>query len=181
MKHHHARFRGCIAFVLVWLVALCQGCKWKLEPDKLEPQQAPQATVWHIAPVSMRIYPSTRFNIGQKLLEAQIEFLDQMNDSVKAIGSLRLQLFKPGRTGAGSVGRLLYTWDVSMLTLKKQWSHYNTITNAYLFQLKVDHLPKKLQRTVLHAAFRGQDGSRLEAKAPVPIKRHGHEDEPVAE
>ena len=173
MKHPHESFRTSVALGSVCMVTLCGGCQWKIESDKGGPPQTRPASAWQFSPVSMRIYPSTRFDIDQNLLEAQIEFFDQMNDSIKAIGHLRLGLFKPGRTGADSVGRLMYTWDVAMLTLEDQRSHYNTITKAYSFQLKVDHFPRKLNRTVLHAAFRGRDGTRLEVTEPVPVKRDG--------
>lgn len=181
MQYYHQRFRTSVSVGSICLVTLCGSCQWKLEPNKAGPLQTKPVSVWHFAPVSMRIYPSTRFVIDRNILEAQIEFFDQMKDSIKAIGSLRLELFKPGRTGADSVGRLMYTWDVSILTLKEQQSHYSTITKTYSFQLKVDHLPKKLHKTVLHVTFSSQDGTRLEVTAPVPIKRYGNNNGPLSE
>ncbi len=119
----------------------------------------------------MRIYPSTRFKSGQRVMEAQVEFFDQMGDSIKAVGRFRLELFAAGPAGPRAPRRLLYTWDVAIITLADQKRYYNAITRAYLFQLKVDHLPKNLRRTILQAVFYGHDGTRLEASEGVPMKQ----------
>ena len=118
----------------------------------------------------MRVYPSTRFVRGseQGILEARIEFFDEMGDSVKAVGKVHLELYATRRRDRPSVDRRLYAWEVSLLTLVKQRRYYDPITRTYMFQLSLDSLSVAREDTTLRVSFVLPDGRRLEDQKSLP-------------
>lgn len=158
---------------MIWaaaLVFLTSGCAWKGGGGA--PQRGLRTGAsWHPTPVSMRVYPSTRFVQEKKgsALEARVELTDEMGDPVKAVGAFRLELFAIERAGEPGIGRRLYSWDASTLTLDEQHSYYDSITRAYLFRLKLEEATTPDHDTLLQVMFTAADGRRLEAQATLPI------------
>lgn len=160
------RLRAWSAVAIVGLSFLLQGCAWKGSV----PQAAANGHIadpWQPRPVQMRVYPSSRFvNDGQgSLLEARIELLDDMGDSVKGSGTVQIELLAAGEARQSESNRRLYSWRADVLTLEQQKQHFDPITRAYLFRLKMDRAPDPQQRTVLWATFTPVQGDRLEARA----------------
>jgi hypothetical protein len=166
--------------VLVAAVAgMTIGCTWKGNfggsPSDTEGQ--PPRVAWTLQPVDMRVYPSSRFSVQnqQAMLEARIELLDEMGDSTKGVGQFHFELFAGGTPGfaeaAGSPGhpgrptsaQRLYTWDVPLLTLDDQKRHYDPITRAYLFRLRMDEQALPQRNTTLQASYEALSGERLKA------------------
>lgn len=121
------------------------------------------ADVWEPAVRSIRIYPSTRFvtEAGQPLLEARVELFDEMGDSIKSSGSLRFELFAAGHAPGIEVGRLLYSWDVSLLSLEDQQRYYDPITRGYLFRLRLDSAEVTRREVLLRATVQPPTGERM--------------------
>jgi len=119
--------------------------------------------IWHPETVALRIYPSTRFvrEDGVAMLEARVELFDQMGDSIKASGDVRFELFAAGYAPGIDVGRLLYSWDVSLQTLGDQKRYYDPITRGYLLRLRLDSLEITRREVLLRVTFQPPGGGRL--------------------
>ena len=152
-----------LAAVAVAALLLCgAGCDHGPKPVRSEAM----GDVWTPLPVSVRVYPSTRFvkQEGQPLLQARIELFDQMGDSVKASGRVRCVLMAGvGRLASGE----LYSWDVPLLTLQDHEAHYDPIARGYLFELKLDNFDPAFRRCSLVVQFRTADGRLLEDRAEL--------------
>jgi hypothetical protein len=88
----------------------------------------------------MRVYPSTRLvhEANQTVLEARIEFVDDVGDPLKAVGDLRLELFRISRPGEPPPTKPLYTWNASILTQAENQTLYDPVTRSYLLRLNLD-------------------------------------------
>lgn len=164
-----------------WVMAVATGllpltgCQWKGGPRPAAAGAATRpAEAWSPRPVAMRVYPSSRFvqDRGQTVLEARVELLDAMNDSVKASGQFQLELLTDPRRGAESPRRL-YAWTVPVLSLAEQRRHYDSVTRAYLFRLSLDDLAIPRRDTLLRVMFTPAEGERLEAEATLTGAREG--------
>ncbi len=137
-------------------------------PNASDPA-APASGVWHPEPVSIRIYPSTRFveEDGLPILEARIELFDAMGDSIKSSGAMRCELFALGEGERPAVGRRLYRWDIEMKSLDEQRRYFDPIIRGYVFRLKMDDLELVRRPTLLRIVFQPADGPRLKTEGRV--------------
>lgn len=170
-----ARFRFRLAMLAVLaLLSAAPGClDFKLGDEQVEtttpaydpPPATSNGDYWQIKPVAMRIYPSSRFVVQNRdaVLEARVEFFDEAGDSTKAVGDLRIELFRVERTGEAQTMYRLYEWEVPVRTLKQNREHYDPITRAYLFRLRLDNPRVAAQPVRLQATFTPPRGNRLEA------------------
>ncbi len=129
---------------------------------------------WVAAPVRARVYPSTRFvrEEGAAVLEARIELLDEMGDSIKGVGNWHFELYAGDHRRDGMVAQRLYAWDVPMMLLDEQRLYYDRITRAYLFRLKMDNVAPSRRVTTFYATLVQPDGTRIEAKQLLqPVER----------
>lgn len=126
---------------------------------------------WRPEAEALRIYPSTRFirENGTAMLEARVELFDQMGDSVKASGQLRFELFAGGDAPGVEIGRLLYSWDIDLLTLEHQQQHYDPITRAYLMRLRLDSAEITRSRVQLRVTLQRGNEERLTDEQPVRV------------
>ena len=153
------------------LSAAPAGCAFKGTRPFFVPPAARQE-LWQPRPVRVRVYPASRFVADQNrkrvVLEARIELLDDMGDSIKSVGEFHFELLgEPGR-GRTTLDRRLYTWDVPLLTLRQQQSHYDKVTRTYLFRLKMDDAFSPSKDTTLKVWFVPSGGHRLEAETTMP-------------
>ncbi len=128
-------------------------------------------SAWEPGVAGLRIYPSTRF-IKEKdtsLLEARIELLDEMGDSIKASGQLRFELRGAGQRPGVEEGRLLYSWDITIATLDDQRRYYDPITRSYLLRLRLSNAAITQRQVVLRVTFQPVDGVRMTDEQPVRI------------
>ena len=156
---------------LVLCVAGCWGgCDWK--GRRATPPTGPETgVVWQFVPKSLRVYASSRFvhRDGQDYLDARVEVLDEMGDSTKAVGRFRIDLSQPGRGGADSGGQRLYTWPVSMYTLRDQRRYYDSVMRGYLFKLQLDRMPTHRDRAILEVSFEPHQGPRMTEKVVIDV------------
>ncbi len=124
---------------------------------------------WQPEAVALRIYPSTRFVSEQNtpMLEARVELFDQMGDSIKASGQLRFELFAAGHAPGIEVGRLLYSWDIGLMSLEEHRQFYDPITRAYLLRLRLDSAAITERQVLLRVTFQAGDDARLMDEQPV--------------
>ena len=145
---------------------LLVGCAWKKTPG----EAADPAQAWQPRPTTMRVFPSSRFVSldGQPVLEARVEITDEMGDAVKAAGTYRFDIYGRGPTGALDLtGPKLYAWAVPILTLDDQQSHFDRVTGAYLFRLKLYDEATAQRGAVLRVVLMPVEGDRLESVAAL--------------
>ena len=169
------------SLLIVVLIVVQNACTWKGTRDAGQEADHPLVALWRSVPASLQIYPSTRFTDldGQTVLEAHIEMLDEMGDSIKGTGRFRLELLAPGDGGSSGLRPPLYTWNVTLLTLDEQRCYYNTITRGYVLQLKMSQLPDDLSQVTLHVTFYAVDDGRLEAEAVVKAQTSVRKKPPI--
>lgn len=133
----------------------------------LSDQPDPTKGVWSPKPVSLSVYPGSRF-VAQddtQFLETAVELRDDMGDSVKAPGKARLELYQAG-TGE-TLGPHLYTWDVSIVTPAEQAVHYSRVIRAYTFRLGLDNFEVQKTPTILLVRYELMDETRLETRERI--------------
>lgn len=157
-------------------LGLLAGCA--TEPVAGPGSEAGQATgparsdseqeVWSARPVSVRIYPSTRFVLerDRPILEARIELFDQMGDPMKQSGQVRCELYAVSDESTGP-GTLVHRWDVVMSTLEDQRLYYDPITRGYVYRLVIDEVGIARRPTRLQVVFETPDGRRLSTAAMI--------------
>lgn len=142
------------------------GCAFKGGAGSAEAGRT--AGVWEPTALAVRVHQSTRFVAASNeraTLHARVELVDAMGDSLKAAGQFRLELFASDEMGR-TVGRRLYQWQIDISTLEAQREHYDSVTRAYLFRLRLDDPRPPSQPTLLRATFMPADrGERLEGQA----------------
>ena len=97
---------------------------------------------WPFKPASVRVFPLTHFDLnaaGEPLLVLHLELTDRWGDSVKAAGSLRVELAAPTRGTAASEETVLQ-WDVNLLNLDLNASRYDPTTATY--RVPLEGLPR---------------------------------------
>jgi len=160
------RYRYTLVILMATLYFSC-GCAWKGgEGEQGREEESIPKNVWVVAPVKLRIYPSTRIihEDDQLILEARIEPLDEMDDSIKAVGWVRVELFRQDQAGNPAIGHRLYNWEISLLSLAEQQQYYDPITRSYSFRLRLDEQDLPRQGLILQALFMPIEGDRLEAR-----------------
>jgi len=148
----------------VLLLTLPVGCVFKGVRDILT-RPATRADLWQPQPVRIRVYPTSRFATYRDgkavVLDARIELLDEMDDSIKAAGEFHFELLDELDKGRTALARRLYSWDVPMFTLEEQRQHYDKVTRAYLFRLKMDEPFFPAKDTTLKAVYIPPKGRTL--------------------
>ena len=161
--------------ILTCCLLVLTGCQAKTDKtSNQQPAPHPQQTTdqptshptpkdWQPKPVSIRIYPSTRFveQDGKPILEARIELFDEMGDSVKSSGSIRLELFAIGEDERRTVGARLYRWDINQTTIDDQRRYYDPIIRGYVYRLELDDVELTRRPTLLRVVFQPTQGPRL--------------------
>ena len=159
-----------IAVVVFVLIAMLSGCTFKTDIDDAQSKRLTISdTTWRPQPVAARIYPSTRFlkKNNKPILEARIELLDEMGDSVKGGGWVSFELLEDiGPVGSGA-GTQLYTWDVDLTTLHSQKQYYDPVSRGYLLQLLLDEYKIAQKGAVLKVVFTTAEGKRLRDQQSV--------------
>jgi hypothetical protein len=140
------------------------------QPADPDPTAADEPAPWWPRPVRINVYPATQFvqRDGEPMLKASIELLDQLGDSIKAPGHLRLELLARGRYGR--VGKQLYRWDVSLRTLEHQQQYFDLVTRTYVLRLSLDSSKPTDKPTLLRVTFTQPEGPRLQTERALPIE-----------
>lgn len=162
---------------LLWLclvvALLLSGCQFKGQKPYAPEAQVTLDNPWRPEPMAMRIYPSTRFSKSgnQWIVEARIELMDAMGDSIKSSGQIHFELRSTGSISGSEQTQDFYKWDITLKTLEDQQVAYDPVSRAYLFRLKLGKNQPPAVATTLFATFFRADGQRFDAKAALPKAR----------
>lgn len=156
------------ASAVIAAAAFAGACEFK-GGSAVGERPALSGAVWQPSPTTIRIYPSTRFvqDAGNTVLEARVELLDEMNDSIKGAGAFQFELYAAQRASDATIGGRLYAWDATVATLEQQRQFYDPITRAYVFRLRLDDPALSRRATLLRVLYTPPVGSRLEAEATL--------------
>ena len=100
------------------------------------------------------------------VLEARVELLDEMGDTIKGVGDYHFDLASAEATSGATPATRLYSWDVSVMTLEQQKAFYDSITRTYFFRLKLD-TPVKQSDLVLRVVLSSPEGKRIDTESPI--------------
>ena len=166
----------CMSFVFVVFFIAVTGCEFKGKatmplvqagPSHVDGEQA-----WVAQPYKLRIYPSSRFIIADQgpALEARIELLDEMGDSVKGAGVLHMELLEAVKQNRDAMNKKLYSWDVPLTTIHDHESYFESVTRTYRFVLRLDEQFADDVQVTLAISFQRDDGVVLQAKAILGVE-----------
>jgi len=149
---------------LLLVVAMATGCSFKGGPTVRTDREGG----WMPTPVSIRVFPGTRFVVddGEILLDARIELLDAQGDPMKASGRYRFDLHEPQNDG--ELGLRLYVWRSDVLSLAQHAEHWDRVTNAYAFRLRLREPATAQDSSRLLVSFEPSgEGERLEDRVDL--------------
>lgn len=160
----------CVAIIMLLTTVLSTpGCAaFKGEQVNLKAHYAADG-LWHPAAMDMRIYPSSRYARidNQLIIEARVEFVDEMGDPTKDSGRLRFELHHASKASDSDISQPLYQWDINLSSLEDHQATYDAITQAYLFRLKLNQYQPPAEPTTLSVIFMRPATNRLEASATL--------------
>lgn len=128
------------------------GCAPKgsaINPITREPAAVPSSNQtkampdWFFRAVDLRVHPATRYiREGDALrLEARIELLDQFNEPIKDVGTLRFELGLVDAQGdlvtANGQPRRL-RWTVDLLTAEDHRKRWDPVSRCYVVPLNIE-------------------------------------------
>lgn len=144
------------------------GCQFKAGPSTESTD--PPRHAWHPRPATMRFLPSTtiRPDTDQRYLHANIEFTDDLGDTVKAVGTLRFEL-QPATPAGGTMLDTVQQWNVPLITLQEQQRYYDRISRAYRMQLAIRGSRTLPANYRVRATFMPIEGPRLQAHWSPPV------------
>ena len=132
--------------------------------------------VWPFWPKSMRVHPiSYLLPEGQqgthqgtspddRLYELYLEFKDKDGIVCRALGNLEIYLYDATPAGGDEIIMPKWSWDLSDLTLNKEY--FDDVMRTYLLSLRitVDPLPELMLLRVYYASA---NGVKLDAEAKI--------------
>jgi len=135
------------------------------------PASSTMADAWWPRPVSVQVFPSTRFvREGQAIiLEARVQLTDELGDSIKAPATYYFDL-NAGPAGQ-SAPRRLFSWQINVTSLEDQVEFFDPVTRSYLFRLRVTDISQVRDAAQLSVVAVPDGGDRLGASAPVTRRR----------
>jgi hypothetical protein len=155
--------------MLAALLALLPGCPPIPQGQKQEHLAGSGMEMF--APVSIRVHPLSRVVSDKSacMLQARLEFSDQMGDVGKGVGTVDLQLFEYHAIVPGHRGRALGSFSISLQKPDANRAHWDAITRTYLFELPIAYVPTADGNTrfVLNAVFRLPNGTKLKDEAVI--------------
>lgn len=134
MRRLQACRRGAALAALVLAAAVLGGCPHRAAPGKV-PVPGPLNL---LLPRRMRIHPfSGVINApkGALQIEVRIEAVDAFGDATKMFGDFRFEVYALRPRDIDKRGRLIETWDVSVMDGKENVLHWDGITRTYVFKL----------------------------------------------
>jgi len=119
-----------------------------------------------LLPRKIRIHPFTGTRTfdqagGIRGIDVRIEALDATDDSTKAYGDFRFELYAFRPNSLDPKGKLLAVWDVSLSKPQENLLHWDSIIRAYKFKLQWDQPIPVGRRFVLVAIFSSPFTERL--------------------
>lgn len=107
-------------------------------------------------PHTIRIHPFTALRAlepGVRGLEVRIEALDAYQDTTKAFGTFRFELYAFKPYSSNPKGALIESWEVDLMNPRENVIRWDPITRSYVFKLGLNESVLAGRRLVLTAAF----------------------------
>ncbi len=119
-----------------------------------------------LLPQTIRVHPFTGTRDfdktdGSRGLEVRIEALDAYQDSAKAFGNFRFELYNHREENPDGKGERISSWDVDILDPQDNVVHWDKVHRNYLFKLQWDKPIPKGKRFMLAAVFESPFTERL--------------------
>ncbi len=166
-----ARSSLLVAVVLLGSVVIpgCQEMKEAWDDWTRRPPPAAQkipSPVNLLLPQKIQIHPFTGTRTfdkegGVKGIDVQVKALDAYEDSTKAFGQFRFELYAHDPSKPSEKGEQLATWTEDVIRPRKNLLHWNKINRTYEFKLRWDKPIPVGQRFVLDAVFTSPFTQRL--------------------
>ena len=158
---------GLIGTVAVVLAALSAGgCKGlDLWPNDAVRQEVPKPLDL-LLPQKIRLHPFTGTRVfsadgGITGIDVRIEAMDAYDDTGKAFGDFRFELYAYDPYQSDHKGKQLAIWPVDINDPKVNRTHWNSISRTYQFKLAWKHPIPVGQKFVLRAVFQSRFTQRL--------------------
>ena len=157
---------GRVAVLAVLALAALPGCPGPAAPAPAGNVHVPEPLNL-LLPKRMRIHPFSDVITGPdaaQQIEVRIEAVDAFGDATKIFGDFRFEVYAVKPMSTDRRGRLIETWEASIMAGKTNVVHWDSITRTYLFKLDWDKpLPGK-QPFVMRAVFTSPFTRRLVAE-----------------
>ena len=127
-----------MVLIAVLSLAMLPGCPPQAPPKGEVPVPEPLNL---LLPTRMRIHPFSDVIArggGIQQIEVRIEAFDAFGDATKMFGEFRFELYALKPRSTDKRGRLIETWDVSIVAGKTNLMHWDGITRTYVFKLDWD-------------------------------------------
>lgn len=159
-------FWACFFLSVMTLLPGCESKGGQVDPGNRnliaqDPQASEQWPQWFPHAVDVRVHPASRYVKERDALrlEARIELVDQLNEPIKDVGQLMVELRlldDNGRILRDELGRQRgFRWEFDLTTQGNQAKYWDPIARAYILPLKIDPIDADLpeRRTVLRVTF----------------------------
>lgn len=134
----------------------CQHLTYKGEGTDIQGLMA-----WPFSPTSVRIHPFTMFDpidntneLSPLSLKVHIEFLDEMGDPVKGLGTVRIEVYELNLKRPNAVfDNKLGHWVLDLSEKELSQSYYDRITRTFVFPIDIEKRPAANSRLRLIVHF----------------------------
>jgi hypothetical protein len=110
----------------------------------------------YMLPHEIRIHPFTGLRTLDKDfrgLEVRMEAMDAYQDTTKAFGTFRFELYAFKPYSSNPKGALIESWEVDLMNSRENVIRWDPITRSYVFRLGLNESVPAGRRLVLTAAF----------------------------
>ena len=156
---------GRAAVLTVLALTVVPGCPGPAAPP---PGDVPVPEPLNLLlPKRMRIHPFSDVTVapdGTWRIEVRIEAVDAFGDATKMFGEFRFEAYALKPVSTELKGRLMETWDASIMTGKANLVHWDSITRTYVFKLDWDKPSADKQPFVMRAVFASKFSKRFLAE-----------------
>jgi hypothetical protein len=161
------------------LILALAGCRTAPPPDPAPHvdgarDRQPRTTRYPFAPATLRIHPLTHVDVepgrtqGSEVI-LHLELLDRYGDSVKGLGTLTVELYKPGPGMTPGIETQELTWEVpGMDDPDQNTRRFDVATRTY-------RIPLSAPRWVIDAVSPGRGPGWLKVRAVLAVPGEGGE------
>jgi hypothetical protein len=159
------------------------GCRASPPPDPAPHEEgararSPRVARYPFAPVSLRVHPLTHVDTaeagkrgqeGSSEVVLHFELLDKFGDSVKGLGTVTVELYKPGPGMTPGIETQELTWDVpGMDDAEQNTRRFDVATRTY-------RVPLSAPRWVLDAVSPAHGPGWLKVRVVMTVAGEGGE------
>ncbi len=106
-----------------------------------------------VLPHSIQIHPFTALRSKENVVEVRLEAKDAFDDTTKAFGTFRFELYAFKPFAPNKKGAPIASWEVDLMNPHENFIQWDSITRSYLFKLELNASIPPGRRLVLTATF----------------------------